>query len=422
LNPSNNFADLALAEPLLRALAAAGMVVPTPIQAQAIPALLEGRDMLGIAQTGTGKTAAFGLPLLQHLSKRADGLEAKSARALILAPTRELAIQIDVELRKFAKFLGIRHALVFGGVGHQPQIRAMEKGVDILVATPGRLLDHIQAKAIRLDRVAHLVLDEADRMLDMGFVRDVMKIVAMLPAQRQTLLFSATMPDEVAQLSRKLLKEPIRVEVTPEVVTVERIEQKLYRVATADKRHFLIDLLSDAAMERVIVFTRTKHGADRVAEHLARGGVATLALHGNKSQGARQKALAGFKDGTLRVLVATDIAARGIDVADITHVVNFDLPDEPEAYVHRIGRTARAGRSGMAYSLFDAGETARLKAIERLIRRPIPEVATNFRPSIPVARPAKDSPRGELSAREGQPMQEKSKKNRWRGQQRRRAA
>ena len=422
MNQSDNFADLALAEPLLRALTAIGMVTPTPIQAQAIPALLEGRDMLGVAQTGTGKTAAFGLPLLQQLSSRADALQPKSVRALILAPTRELAIQIDAELRKFSKFLGIRHALVFGGVGHQPQIRSLEKGVDILVATPGRLLDHLQARAVRLDQVGHLVLDEADRMLDMGFVRDVMKIVALLPQKRQTMLFSATMPTEVAQLSRKLLDQPIRVEVTPEIVTVEKIEQTLYRVAAGDKRHFLVDLLANEAMHRVIVFTRTKHGADRVSQHLQRAGIETLALHGNKSQGARQKALEGFKDGSLRVLVATDIAARGIDVADITHVVNFDLPDEPEAYVHRIGRTARAGRSGIAYSLFDAGETARLKAIERLIRRPIPETVTNFRPPAPAPRPANDVARGEISAREGQPMQQKSKKNRWRGQQRRRAA
>ncbi|MBN9059594.1 MAG: DEAD/DEAH box helicase, partial [Rhizobiales bacterium] len=331
-----NFAALALAEPLVRALDVAGITTPTPIQAQAIPALLEGRDMLGIAQTGTGKTAAFGLPLLQQLSRRADGLAPKSVRSLILAPTRELAIQIDSELRKFSKYLGIRHALVFGGVGHQPQIRALEKGVDILVATPGRLLDHLQARVVRLDEVTHLVLDEADRMLDMGFVRDVMKIVGLLPENRQSLLFSATMPAEVAQLSRKILKDPVRVEVTPEAVTVDRIDQKLYRVPTAEKRNFLLDLLANPAMERVIVFTRTKHGADRVAQHLQKAGVETLALHGNKSQGARQKALEGFKDGSLRVLVATDIAARGIDVSGVTHVVNFDLPDEPESYVHRI--------------------------------------------------------------------------------------
>ena len=422
MNQLNSFADLALAEPLLRALGQAGLVTPTPIQAQAIPALLEGRDMLGIAQTGTGKTAAFGLPLLQQLSRRPEGLEPKSARALILAPTRELAIQIDAELRKYGRFLGVRHALVYGGVGHTPQIRALEKGVDILVATPGRLLDHLQAGAVKLSSVTHLVLDEADRMLDMGFVRDVMKIVALLPVNRQSLLFSATMPAEVAVLSRKILKDPIRVEVTPEVVTVERIDQRLYRVPAGEKRGFLVDLLADEAMRRVIVFTRTKHGADKVAQHLLKARIETLALHGNKSQGARQKALAGFKDGSLRVLVATDIAARGIDVADITHVVNFDLPDEPEAYVHRIGRTARAGREGIAYSLFDAGESARLKAIERLIRRPIPEVATHFKAQTPIQRPAADTQRGELNVREGLPMQEKSKKNRWRSQQRRRAA
>ncbi len=422
MNQSKTFADLALAEPLLRALGAAGLVTPTPIQAEAIPALLEGRDMLGIAQTGTGKTAAFGLPLLQHLARRAEGLQPRSVRALILAPTRELAMQIDEELRKFGRFLGIRHALVFGGVGHTPQIRALEKGVDILVATPGRLLDHLDAGVVKLDRVQYLVLDEADRMLDMGFVRDVMKIVGRLPEERQSLLFSATMPAEVAQLSKRILKDPLRVEVTPEVVTVERIDQRLYHVPAGEKRGFLVDLLSDETMRRVIVFTRTKHGADRVAQHLSKARIETLALHGNKSQGARQKALAGFKDGSLRVLVATDIAARGIDVSDVTHVVNFDLPDEPEAYVHRIGRTARAGREGVAYSLFDAGESQRLKAIERLIRRPIPEVATRYKLHAPSSRPAADSDRGADLQREGRPMPQKSKKNRWRSQQRRRAA
>ena len=422
MNQSKTFADLALAEPLLRALGAAGLVTPTPIQAEAIPALLEGRDMLGIAQTGTGKTAAFGLPLLQHLARRAEGLQPRSVRALILAPTRELAMQIDEELRKFGHFLGIRHALVFGGVGHTPQIRALEKGVDILVATPGRLLDHLDAGVVKLDRVQYLVLDEADRMLDMGFVRDVMKIVGRLPEERQSLLFSATMPAEVAQLSKRILKDPLRVEVTPEVVTVERIDQRLYHVPAGEKRGFLVDLLSDETMRRVIVFTRTKHGADRVAQHLSKARIETLALHGNKSQGARQKALAGFKDGSLRVLVATDIAARGIDVSDVTHVVNFDLPDEPEAYVHRIGRTARAGRDGVAYSLFDAGESQRLKAIERLIRRPIPEVATRYKLHAPSSRPAADSDRGADLQREGRPMPQKSKKNRWRSQQRRRAA
>ncbi len=422
MNQSKTFADLALAEPLLRALGAAGLVTPTPIQAEAIPALLDGRDMLGIAQTGTGKTAAFGLPLLQHLARRAEGLQPRSVRALILAPTRELAMQIDEELRKFGRFLGIRHALVFGGVGHTPQIRALEKGVDILVATPGRLLDHLDAGVVKLDRVQYLVLDEADRMLDMGFVRDVMKIVGRLPEERQSLLFSATMPAEVAQLSKRILKDPLRVEVTPEVVTVERIDQRLYHVPAGEKRGFLVDLLSDETMRRVIVFTRTKHGADRVAQHLSKVRIETLALHGNKSQGARQKALAGFKDGSLRVLVATDIAARGIDVSDVTHVVNFDLPDEPEAYVHRIGRTARAGREGVAYSLFDAGESQRLKAIERLIRRPIPEVATRYKLHAPSSRPAADSDRGGDLQREGRPMPQKSKKNRWRSQQRRRAA
>jgi ATP-dependent RNA helicase RhlE len=371
LNNSLSFAALGLSEPLLRALDAAELTVPTPIQAQAIPHLLAGRDALGIAQTGTGKTAAFGLPLLQHLAALEGRPGPKGVRALILAPTRELAIQIGQSLDGFGRNLRLRRAVVFGGVGLEPQVRALAGGVDILVATPGRLADLLKRGALRLDGVRHLVLDEADRMLDMGFVKEVMRIVERLPKERQSLLFSATMPEAIRLLGDRILKNPIRVEVTPETVAVDRIEQHLFRVEAREKRALLVRLLADPAIRRGVIFTRTKRGADRVAEHLREAGIDCDALHGNKSQGARQKALARFKAGTTRILVATDIAARGIDVADITHVVNFEMPNEPESYVHRIGRTARAGRSGVAISFCDPSEHGQLKAIERLIRRPI---------------------------------------------------
>jgi ATP-dependent RNA helicase RhlE len=344
------FADIGLADPLLRALDEAGLTHPTPIQAQAIPHLLDDYDLLGIAQTGTGKTAAFALPILQHLSEDAQRARPKTVRALILAPTRELAIQIDETIARLSRHLKLSHAVIFGGVGHGNQIKALARGVDVLVATPGRLLDLLGARHVRLEDVSHLVLDEADRMLDMGFVRDVMKIVAKLPQERQSLLFSATMPTDVAKLAEQILYKPVRVEVTPEVVTVDAIEQYIVHVATAQKRHALTKLLAEPDFSRVVVFTRTKHGANRVSDYLRDAGISTEALHGNKSQGARQRALQGFKSGDVSVLVATDIAARGIDVADVSHVVNFDLPNIPESYVHRIGRTGRAGRSGTAYS------------------------------------------------------------------------
>jgi len=376
----STFADLGVAEPLLRALAAENYTQPTPIQTRAIPALLAGRDLLGIAQTGTGKTAAFGLPLLQRLSTPHVPPKPREARALILAPTRELAVQIEQSLRTYGRFLNLRMAVVLGGVSQNSQVHALKNGVDILVATPGRLLDLVQQKHVRLDTVLTFIVDEADRMLDMGFIRDVRKIVAHLPKQRQSMLFSATMPDDVVKLVGDMLKAPERIEVTPQSKTADRIEQKLYHVPAMQKRQLLSELLKDLAMNRVIVFTRTKHGANKVAEHLSRTGVSSDAIHGNKSQNARQRALEAFRNGKVRVLVATDIAARGIDIDDISHVVNFELPNEPESYVHRIGRTARAGGEGIAISFCDPSERGYLRDIERVARTKIDAVAHDLPP------------------------------------------
>ena len=363
------FSDLDLIEPLLAAVAAEGYTIPTPIQAAAIPHLLAGRDVLGIAQTGTGKTAAFALPILQRLNAAPRRAQPKSARTLILTPTRELAVQIGEGFGTYGRNLTLRHTVVFGGVGQNPQVQALARGLDVLIATPGRLLDLMEQGFIRLDSVEIFVLDEADRMLDMGFIRDVRKIVARLPAARQNLLFSATMPDAVAELAGGLMaKDCARVEVAPPATTVERIEQRVLFVDRGDKRDLLVDILKNRTVNRAIVFTRTKHGANRVAEQLQKSGVTADAIHGNKSQNARQKALNDFKDGKVRALVATDIAARGIDVDGITHVINFELPNEPESYVHRIGRTARAGADGIALSLCDADEVAYLKEIERITR------------------------------------------------------
>jgi ATP-dependent RNA helicase RhlE len=364
-----SFTDLGISEALRRALQAENYLTPTPIQAQAIPVLLDGKDILGIAQTGTGKTAAFLLPILQHLAASRIAPAPRGTRALVLAPTRELAAQIGERARAYGQCLGLRHAVVFGGVGIRPQIAALARGVDLLIATPGRLLDLIGQGRLQLAQVGHLVLDEADRMLDMGFIRDVRKIVALLPKQRQSLLFSATMPPEIARLAAELLRTPVRVEVSPPTRTADRIDQRVFMVEAAAKRAFLTDLLADPALARVMVFTRTKHGANRVAEHLEKAGIAAEAIHGNKSQGARQRALERFRTGNARVLVATDIAARGIDVDDVTHVVNYEIPNVPESYVHRIGRTARAGASGIAISLCDSSERAYLRDIERLTNR-----------------------------------------------------
>ncbi len=365
----NTFSELGLAEPIERALQARNHTVPTPIQARAIPQLLDGRDMLGIAQTGTGKTAAFALPILHQLAAQRTDTGPRRPRALILAPTRELAIQIGEEFRAYAKHLRLHHTVIFGGVGQSPQVKALARGIDILVATPGRLLDLMNQRHLKLDAVEFFVLDEADRMLDMGFVRDVRKIIAALPNERQSLLFSATMPGEISKLSGDILSNPIRVEVTPQATPIECVVQSVYHVDQGDKLNLLTDILSDPAMSRVIVFARTKHRANRVAERLDRSGIRADAIHGNKSQGARQAALKRFKDGSVRVLVATDIAARGIDVDSISHVINFELPNEPESYVHRIGRTARAGNGGAAISFCDPSERAFLRDIERLIHR-----------------------------------------------------
>jgi ATP-dependent RNA helicase RhlE len=366
-----SFNDLGIAEPLQRALNAEGYTHPTPIQQQAIPVLLQGRDLLGLAQTGTGKTAAFALPLLQRLSTGHEQRKAKSMRGLILAPTRELVIQISDSLRTYGRNLHLKHFSIVGGVSQGPQVKAMAHGVDILVATPGRLLDLVNQGHVRLDGVQILILDEADRMLDMGFIRDIRKIVDRVPKQRHSMLFSATMPKEVEHLAQSLLSDPLRIDIVPPKRTAEKIEQSVYFVPSNDKRSLLTQLLRDPAMERVLVFTRTKHVANRVAEHLEKSGVPSDAIHGNKSQNARQRALQQFRDGQVRVLVATDIAARGIDIDNVSHVINFELPNEPESYVHRIGRTARAGTSGIAISFCDGSENAFLRQIERMTKTPI---------------------------------------------------
>ncbi|MFP3921005.1 MAG: DEAD/DEAH box helicase [Dichotomicrobium sp.] len=344
---------------------------PTPIQQQAIPPLLRGKDILALAQTGTGKTAAFTLPILERLSADKRPPLPGQPKALILAPTRELAQQIAESLRTYGRKLKLRHGIVVGGVAARPQIRALRDGVDVLVATTGRLLDHINEGHVRLNNTGILVLDEADRMFDMGFIRDVRKIAAMMPAERQTALFSATMPGEIAKLARELLTEPERVEIASKTMTVDKVRQNVIFVEQAGKLGALKGLLDAAGCERAIVFTRTKRGADRVARQLAKGDTVAEAIHGDKSQSARQRALARFSGGKAQVLVATDVAARGIDIDNVTHVINYDLPVEPESYVHRIGRTARAGMSGTAISLCTPADRDSLKAIEKLTRRRI---------------------------------------------------
>ncbi|MBM3571350.1 MAG: DEAD/DEAH box helicase [Alphaproteobacteria bacterium] len=372
-----SFAELGLHAPILKVLAAGSYDSPTPIQAQAIPHVLAGRDILGIAQTGTGKTAAFALPILHRLAgdlasgnrKRAPG---RACRALILSPTRELASQIEERFRFYGRHLGLSATVVFGGVGGGPQIRTMAKGIDVLIATPGRLLDHMSAGFIRLDHVETVVLDEADQMLDLGFVVPIRRIIAALPARRQSLFFSATMPKEIARLASSFLKDSVTVAITPVATTVERVEQRVIMIDAERKRAMLSEILHDPAFTRTLVFTRTKHGADRVARHLETGRISAAAIHGNKSQGQRERALADFRKGQVRVLVATDIAARGIDVEAVSHVINFDMPNVAETYVHRIGRTARAGAAGIAISLCSHDERGQLRDIERLIRQPIP--------------------------------------------------
>ena len=376
-----DFSQLGLAQPLVKAVSEQGYTTPSPIQQQAIPPVLAGRDLLGCAQTGTGKTAAFSLPLLQRLS----GQPQKPLRVLILTPTRELAIQIGESITAYARHLPLSCCVIFGGVGQTPQVQALQKGPDILVATPGRLNDLMGQGLLRLDTVEAFVLDEADRMLDMGFIHDVKKVLAKLPAKRQTLLFSATMPPAIEELAAGMLHQPVFVKVTPPSTTVEAIRQQVCFVDKSNKRQLLAWLLETLRPYSTLVFTRTKHGADRVAKNLCRDGFSAAAIHGDKSQGARQTALANFKSGKIGVLVATDIAARGIDINELALVVNFDLPNEPETYVHRIGRTGRAGQEGQAVSFCCADEMDYLKDIQKLIRKNIPVRADHPFPMQPVS-------------------------------------
>jgi len=375
-----SFDDFGFAEPIMRALTDEKYRTPTPIQDKTIPVALSGRDVIGIAQTGTGKTAAFALPILQRLSAEPRAPQRKSCRVLVLSPTRELSGQILDAFQAYGRYIRFSAALVIGGVPMGRQVRALLNGVDVLVATPGRLIDLVRGNALRLSEVEVLVLDEADRMLDMGFIRDIRTIVAKLPSRRQTLFFSATMPPAIAELAEEMLNSPAKVAVTPAATTVERVEQQVIHVDRAAKPLMLADLLARTPIERALVFTRTKHGADRVVRGLARAGIAAEAIHGNKSQNQRERTLAAFRQGAVRTLVATDIAARGIDVDGISHVVNFDLPNVPETYVHRIGRTARAGADGVAISFCDSEETAFLRDIEKLIRMTIPATDRRIAP------------------------------------------
>ncbi len=371
------FEQLELIEPIQKALTKEGYTIPTPIQAEAIPYVLDGYDLLGCAQTGTGKTAAFSIPIIQNLYNERQHGKVRGIKALILTPTRELAIQIGESFTAYGKYTGVRHTVIFGGVGQKPQTDALERGVDVLIATPGRLLDLINQGFISLKYLDYFVLDEADRMLDMGFIHDIKRILPLLPKKRQSLFFSATMPPEIERLAGTILHEPQKVEVTPASSTVDKIDQSVYFVEKAEKVSLLTHLLKDSSLESVLVFTRTKHGADKVARVLAKANIGAEAIHGNKSQTARQRALTNFKDHTTRVLIATDIAARGIDVDHLSHVINYELPNVPETYVHCIGRTGRAGRSGVAYSFCDAEEVPYLKDIQKLIGKQIPVAGGN---------------------------------------------
>ena len=392
-----HFRDLRLAEPILRAIEAEGYTTPTPIQAKAVPHVLEGKDLMGCAQTGTGKTAAFALPILQRLSQSArpaavgvHGHARRAIRALVLSPTRELAAQISDSFRTYGRHCGLQHAVLFGGVNQNPQTRQLRQGVDILVATPGRLLDLMDQGYVDLAHVEVFVLDEADRMLDMGFIQPIRKIVAKLPRKRQTLMFSATMPREIRDLANALLTSPVNVEVAPVAATTELVDQSVYFVAKRNKPVLLQHLLETTPITRCLVFTRTKHGADRVVKQLGRTNLRAEAIHGNKSQNNRERALGNFRSGKTPVLVATDIAARGLDVDGISHVINFDVPHEPETYVHRIGRTGRAGASGIAVSFCDHDERGFLNSIQRLIRKPI--AVNESHPAYPAVQ-EKETPR-----------------------------
>ncbi|TWP22744.1 DEAD/DEAH box helicase [Apibacter muscae] len=365
------FEKLNLVEPILRALKDQNYINPTPIQAQAIPILLEGKDLLGVAQTGTGKTAAFSIPIIQQLHQNLNKNRGRNIKALILTPTRELAIQIEENIKEYSKYTNLRHTVIFGGVPQKKQTDTLRSGVNILIATPGRLLDLINQKFINLKTLEYFVLDEADQMLDMGFIHDIKKILPLLPNKRQSLFFSATMPPEIEKLANNILNHPSRIEVTPVSSTVDKIEQSLYYVEKANKIKLLIELLQNKNLESILVFAKTKHGSDKISKQLNQVGIRTEAIHGNKSQNARQNALKNFKDKSTRVLIATDIAARGIDVDHLSHVFNYDLPNVPETYVHRIGRTGRAGRNGVAIAFCDHDELPLLKDIHKLIKKDI---------------------------------------------------
>lgn len=369
------FENLNLIEPILRAVKAEGYTEPTPIQEMAIPVLLKGKDLIGCAQTGTGKTAAFAIPILQLLFKKQVSAAGKrQIKALIITPTRELAIQISESFTAYGKHTGLRHTVIYGGVSQHAQTNALKNGIDILVATPGRLLDLIDQRFVNLQDIQFFVLDEADRMLDMGFIHDVKKIITKLPAKRQSLFFSATMPPEIQKLAATILVHPVKVDIVPVVATTNLIKQSLYFVDKPDKKSLLIHLLKDKSIDSALIFTRTKHGADRVSRDLVKAGIKAAAIHGNKSQGARQDALNNFKNKKTRVLVATDIASRGIDVEQLSHVINYEIPNIPETYIHRIGRTGRAGVGGVALSFCDTEEREYLKDIYKLISKQIPVI------------------------------------------------
>jgi ATP-dependent RNA helicase RhlE len=406
------FENLDLIEPILRALKTEGYEKPTPIQEQAIPIILQRKDLLGCAQTGTGKTAAFAIPIIQILYDTHIPAKGKrKIKSLIVTPTRELAIQIGESFAAYGRYAGLKHTVIYGGVGERPQTDALRQGIDILIATPGRLLDLFNQGYIDFRSIELFVLDEADRMLDMGFIHDVKRIIAELPKNRQSLFFSATMPSDIVKLSQTILNNPSKVEVTPEITTAEKVEQQMYMVNYADKRSLLLHVLRNKEIVSALVFTRTKHGADKVVQHLQKNGHQAQAIHGNKSQSARQKALSDFKGGKIRVLVATDIAARGIDVDDLSHVINFEIPNIPETYVHRIGRTGRAGQSGIALSFCDNTEITFLRDIQRLISQTIPVVEDHPYPLTdftPMKAPAKQTRKPVTRQHNGQAVRESS--------------
>ncbi len=396
------FEELNLIDPILKALREEGYTNPTPIQAQAIPSLLQGKDLLGCAQTGTGKTAAFAIPIIQLLyNQREQEKKRKLISTLILTPTRELAIQIGDSFEAYGRYTGLKHTVIFGGVSQHGQTNALKYGIDILIATPGRLLDLMQQGFVDLNHIKLFVLDEADRMLDMGFVHDVKKVLAKLPKQKQSLFFSATMPPEIVKLADTILHNPVKVEVTPVSSTAEKVAQQLYYVDKPNKKALLIDLLKKRDMHSVLVFARTKHGADRIAKDLTKQGFKTAAIHGDKSQNARQNALNDFKNGVIRTLVATDIAARGIDIDNLSHVINYEIPNQPETYVHRIGRTGRAAASGIAISFCDAEEREYIRDIEKLIGQKIPVVENHPYP-MQDFNPAPKSPNDRRHQKKGE--------------------